>query len=162
MDIFQFLHTNDILYERHDHVPVYTCEQSNAVLGAIRGGRTKNLFLRDDKGKRHFLLMIRDSKQADLRQLSNDLGIKGLGFGSPGRLGRFLRVDPGSVTVLALINDESHSVELLIDREIWSEESLHCHPLVNTSTLVISRAGLEKFFSLTGHQLRLVDVPAKQ
>ena len=162
MDIFDFLQANAIPYQRYDHVPVYTCEQSNAVLGPIPGGRTKNLFLRDDKGKRHFLLTTRDDKQADLKRLSDQLGIKRLGFASADRLLQYLGVDPGSVTMLALINDTSHSVQLLIDRDVWSEQSLHCHPLVNTATLVIPRTELERFFSLTGHAVQLVDVPSRQ
>lgn len=78
--------------------------------------------------------MTSATSRVDLKALAEFLGIKKLGFASPERLKEYLAVEPGSVTVLALTNDPSHSVELLVDCQLWNEELLGCHPLVNTST----------------------------
>jgi Ala-tRNA(Pro) deacylase len=83
-----------------------------------------------------------------------------LSFGSPDRLKKYLGVDPGSVTVLATINDPGHAVELIFDTVLWEEETFQFHPLVNTSTLLISRENLKRFFELTGHEVRLIEVPS--
>ena len=159
MEIIEFLENNGISCRRFDHPPVYTCEQADALLRGAPGAPSKNLFLRDDKGQAHVLLMTRNSKQVDLRLLGEVLGLKRLGFASADRLRRCLGVEPGAVTVLALINDPDGNVKLFVDEELWTEDYLHCHPLVNTATLVISRGDLEKFFALTGHQINLVKVP---
>ena len=159
MDIFDFLESEGLAFQRFNHDPVYTCEQADAALQGAPGARTKNLFLRDDKGSRHLLLMTRNGKHVDLRGLGEMLHIKKLGFASAEKLQRLLGIEPGAVTVLALLNDTLKQVELFVDRELWEEDFIQCHPLVNTATLVLARADLEKFFAVTGHMMSLIDVP---
>ena len=84
-----------------------------------------------------------------------------MSLGSPDRLARYLRLTPGSVTLLGLINDPDHQVELLVDAEVWTEAAWRCHPLVNTATLVLSRENVERFIRLTGHEPTIVEVPAR-
>lgn len=74
---------------------------------------------------------------------------------------KHLGVDPGSVTVLATINDPDNAVELIFDEVLWQEEVFQFHPLVNTSTLLVSRQNLRRFFELTGHEVRLIEVPSQ-
>ena len=71
-------------------------------------------------------------------------------------------VDPGAVTLLALINDRDHEVEPIIDEELWKQEAFQFHPLANTSTLVVSRDNLQHFLDLTGHEAKLLNVPEQQ
>ena len=158
MNIYDFLNKNKILYERHDHPAVFTCEQALEQISHLPGAKIKNLFLRDEKGKRHFLVVVGYNKSVDLKALSALLDAKRLGFASPERLKKYLDIEPGSVTILALLNDLNHNVELIIDKEIWQEETFQCHPLINTSTLVISKENLEKFLEETGHEVRLVEI----
>ncbi|HPC48199.1 MAG TPA: YbaK/EbsC family protein, partial [Deltaproteobacteria bacterium] len=82
-------------------------------------------------------------------------------FASPRRLMELLGLEPGSVTLLGVINDTRGAVEVVVDEELWHEEALQCHPLVNTSTLVISRDGIERFLAAVNHTPRIVDVPAR-
>ena len=124
----------------------------------LPGAKIKNLFLRDEKGNRPFLVVLGYKKSVDLKALSALLDAKRLGFASPERLKKYLDIEPGSVTILALLNDINHNVELIIDKEIWQEETFQCHPLINTSTLVISKENLEKFLEETGHEVRLVEI----
>lgn len=159
--IFEFLNSNAIPYERVDHPPVFTCEEAKRLVPHLIGAETKNLFLRDAKGRKHFLLSVPSEKNVDLKALSASLNISGLGFASPERLKKYLDLDPGSVTLLGVINDSSKEVEILIDQELWTGDPLLCHPLVNTSTLSIPRDALARFFELTGHSAKVISVPAR-
>ena len=160
MDIYSFLDSHGIAYQRFDHPAVFTCEQANELRMPMPGKDTKNLFLRDKKGKRHFLVTVGHEKQADLKALTEVLQVQqGLSFASPERLKDHLGVEPGSVTILGLLNDKDHRVELVIDTAVWNAEAVCAHPLVNTATLVLSHAGLEKFLQMTGHSPKVLDVP---
>lgn len=123
--------------------------------------KTKNLFLRDRKGKRHFLVVVGYHKSVDLKALSPLLESDRLVLGSAERLQEHLGVEPGSVTILALANDTEHRVEVVFDADIAAAESLRCHPLVNTATLSIQRDGIERFLAATGHSLQILDIPAR-
>lgn len=157
-DIYAFLDDCAISYQRVDHPPVYTVEQANRLVPPMQGVATKNLFLRDKKGQRHFLLVCGDEKSLDLKQLAAQLGVSKLSLASPERLAQHLDIEPGAVTLLALVNDPQHRVELLVDRELWQAEALQCHPLVNTATLVIPIDGIRAFLNATGHTARVIEV----
>ena len=160
-DLYQFLDANQIEYERHDHPPVYTVADVERLVPPLPAVKTKNLFLRDKKGRRHFLIAVPAAKRVNIKALGAVIGAGHLSFGSPDRLKKYLGVDPGSVTVLATINDPDNAVELFFDTVLWEEAAFQFHPLVNTSTLLISRENLKRFFELTGHEVRLLDVPAQ-
>ena len=159
VDLYQFLAENHIEYKRHDHPPVYTVANVERLVPTLPAVKTKNLFLRDKKGRRHFLVAVPAPKRVNIKALGGVIGSGHLSFGSPDRLKKYLGVDPGSVTVLATINDPENAVELIFDEVLWKEEAFQFHPLVNTSTLVISRENLQRFFAKTGHEVRLIDVP---
>jgi len=159
-DLFAFLADHGIAYERVDHPPVFTIEEVERHVPPLAGAPTKNLFLRDKKGTRQAIVVVGASKPVDLRALAASTGFERPSFGSADRLKRCLGIDPGCVSLLALINDPEHRVEVFIDRDVWTAEAFHCHPLVNTSTLSLPHDGAERFLSATGHGYRLVDVPA--
>jgi Ala-tRNA(Pro) deacylase len=162
MDIFQFFAEHNIDYERHDHPPVYTCEDVNRLVPELPGAKTKNLFVRDQKGKRHFLVSVPDEKSVDLKALAPVLGVDKLSFGSEKRLKKYLDLEPGAVTVLAAVNDTDKAVEVVVDRELWQAEALLYHPLVNTSTVLISRENVARFLEATGHKPRILNVPSRR
>jgi Ala-tRNA(Pro) deacylase len=161
MDIYQFLADHDIEYERHDHPPVFTCEEALRLVPPLPAAKTKNLFLRDRKGRRHFLVAVGYEKVVDLKALASLLGVSKLGFASAERLQRYLGVDPGSVSILGVVNDVNEEVEVIVDQDLWGAKAFQCHPLVNTSTLVISRDHIQRFLEATGHRVRVLDVPSK-
>ena len=162
VDIFRLLADLGIAYATHLHVAVYTCDEAiRAVPDESGVAHTKNLFLRDKKGRRHWLLVTDCAKAVDLKALASVIGADHLSLGSPDRLRRHLGVEPGSVTALALANDATRSVDLVIDADVWSMERWRCHPLVNTATLVIARNDLERFFASTGHKPAVVQVPGR-
>jgi len=126
------------------------------------GAHTKNLFLRDGKGKRHFLVVVGNRKNVDLKALKSVLEADKLSFASPERMKEHLGVEPGSATLLGLITDEHHAVKVFIDEEIWNADALLCHPLVNTATLSIPKEGIERFLLATGHAFKVVNVPGRE
>ncbi|MEO5692996.1 MAG: prolyl-tRNA synthetase associated domain-containing protein [Usitatibacter sp.] len=157
--LYQRLDALGITYDRTEHPPVYTCEEAEKVVPPLPGVRTKNLFLRDKKGRRHLLVVVSQEKRVDLRELGALLDAKGLMLASDERLLQHLGVTSGAVSVLAIANDHVGSVELVIDRDVWSAEALLAHPLVNTATLVIPRTGIERFVAASGHEARVIDLP---
>ena len=114
-ELLAFLDQNQIPYQRFSHPPVFTCEEARQVAPDLPGADTKNLFLRDGKGKRHFLVTVPDHKSVNLKALSAALEVKNLTFASPERLLRFLGVTPGAVTLLGVFNDSERAVEVVLD-----------------------------------------------
>lgn len=160
--ICRFLDARGVPYQRADHPAVFTCEDAYRLVPADIGGvQTKNLFLRDGKGRRHWLLVTSCEKSVDLKALTPRIGADNLSLGSPDRLMKYLRLTPGSVTVLGLVNDPDHLVTLLVDRDVWNAPAWRSHPVVNTATLLLSTAAIERFLAATGHQAHVIDVPVR-
>ena len=110
-----------------------------------KGTLCKNLFLRDSKGKRHFLITADEKTKVDLKTLGRQLGAGNLSFASEERLEKYLGVKQGSVTPFALMNDTEHAVEFFIDKNLSRCKSMGIHPLENTATVFISFKDLDKF-----------------
>lgn len=160
LEILAFLTRNGISYQRFEHPAVNTCEQASRFMHDRPGARTKNLFVAAANG-RHYLIATLESKRIDFNRLGKNLKIGRISFAEPEKMLAYLGVQPGSVTMLALINDPTSQVELLVDNDLWNEDFWQCHPLVNTSTLVICCQDMEKFFLLSGHPLNWIDIPVK-
>ena len=152
-----FMDANQFVYERLEHPAVFTCEEADRYHTGIEAVHTKNLFLCDKKKRHFFLVVTACEKTVRLDSLAAHLGVSHLRFASEENLGKLLGVGVGSVTMMGLVNDSEYRVALWIDKEIWGGERFLCHPLVNTATLVLSKAELERFFALTGHQPNLFD-----
>lgn len=161
MEIYDYLDAHAISYERHDHPPVFTCQDVDRLVPVLPGLKTKNLFICDNKGKQHFLVTLPDEKSVDLKSLGEALGVKKLRFASADRLHSHLKLDPGAVTILGVVNDHAHRVQVIVDQAIWEAEALQCHPLVNTATLVISLDNVRKFLEASDHPATVMDVPAR-
>jgi Ala-tRNA(Pro) deacylase len=157
-DLYATLASLDIPFEHHKHAPVFTCDEAYAALPNHDAVQTKNIFLRDKRGRRHLLLVTTCEKSVDIKQFAEQADADHLSFASPERLMKHLGVAPGSVTVLGLINDESRAVELFVDRDVWNTPRWRCHPLINSETLVLARTDLERFFAVTGHTPRVLEL----
>ena len=159
-ELLNFLDLHAFCYERSEHPPVYTCAEAEQHRPQQPSVSTKNLLLCDKKARRFFLVVTACEKTLDLVNLAGQLGVARLRFASEENLERLLGVQPGSVTMLGLINDTGHQVELWLDAEIWTQQTFQSHPLVNTATLLLSRDMLQRFFELTGHNLHLLQAAA--
>jgi Ala-tRNA(Pro) deacylase len=160
LDLEAFLREHGITPERYQHPPVMTVEESERLVPKLPGAKTKNLFLRDKKGLRHFLVTAPHDLPIELNSLGAALGAGRLGFASPDRLMRHLGVTPGSVSLLALVNDRDGAVEFVIEKALWEAAAVQAHPLVNDATMVLAHADLERFLAATGHVPRVMEFPA--
>jgi Ala-tRNA(Pro) deacylase len=161
VDLLAFLDKHGITFVRHDHPPVFTCEEELRLVPESGAARTKNLFMRDRRGRRHLLLVTLCSKSVSIADFAETAGADRLSFASPERLMKHLGVEPGAVTLLGLVNDGEHAVELYVDSDVWAAPSLHAHPLRNDATLVLSHDDVVRFFAATGHQPKIVTVRSK-
>jgi Ala-tRNA(Pro) deacylase len=154
-DVFAFLDRLGISHSTVSHPPLFTVEESRTLREAIPGGHTKNLFLKDKSGT-YYLVVACDDATIDLKGLHRRLGAKGrFSFGSADALKELLGVEPGSVTPFAAINDVSGKVVVVLDTAMLAHEILNYHPLVNTMTTSIPRAGLMTFLKACGHEPRI-------
>ena len=158
-DLYKLLDENQIAFERHDHPAVFTVADVERLVPPLPAVKTKNLFLRDKKGKRHFLVVVPAHKRVNIKSLPGVVGADRLSFGSADRLKKYLAVDPGAVTLFAVINDPDHAVEVIIDEPLWDEDAFQFHPLVNTATLVISKDNLKRFLDVDGHEVKFLSIP---
>ncbi len=158
-DLLSCLQEWGIPYEKFDHPAVFTCKESDHLCPPMPGAHTKQLLLRDKTGRRNILAIVMHDKKVDMRALGRMLGTKDLSFASAERLKRLLGVDPGSVTPFGLLFEKEHQVEVVMDEDAWDKGVFRFHPLVNTATLIIDRAGFACFLTRTGHTLTVIRIP---
>jgi len=146
-----------------EHEPVFTVAESRPVKARIPGAHSKNLFVKDKKG-RFFLITARDETPIDLKRVHEAIGASGrVSFGSAEQLRELLGVEPGSVTPFAVVNDHAGRVTVILDANLMGHERVNFHPLVNSMTTGVSRDDLVRFLRATGHEpaiLRLPEPPA--
>jgi Ala-tRNA(Pro) deacylase len=147
-----------IEYSRHEHPPVATVEEAEAHWAGIEGTHCKNLFLRNQKGNRHYLVVLTASKRADLRAVADQIGDGKLSFASPERLMTHLGVTPGSVSPFGLINDREHAVRVVLDSDFLSAARLAFHPNINTRTFTMRAADFAKFLDACGNPVQYVSI----
>ena len=141
-ELFAYLDSLGVAHQTVRHPAVFTVEEARTLRGQIAGGHTKNLFLRDKKGAL-FLVVAPEDAMIELKSLHRLLGASGrFSFGSAALMRETLGVEPGSVTPFAVINDKAGQVTVILDAAMMAHETLNFHPLVNTATTTIARAGL--------------------
>jgi len=147
-----------IPFERYGHPPLASAADAAPYWADIDAAHTKNLFLRNQKGTRHYLVIIELLKRADLRAVANQVGDGKLSFGSPEQLQALLGVTPGSVSPFGLVHDSSREVQVCIDRDLKIHERISFHPNINTATLVLTFADFERFLASRGNATQFITV----
>jgi len=153
-DLFAFLDRLEIAHKTTTHPPLFTVEQSRELRGAIPGGHTKNLFLKDKKDT-VYLVVAPEEARVDLKTLHHRLGANRFSFGSADLMRELLGVEPGAVTAFGAINDTGARVNVVLDAGLMQHAVINCHPLVNTMTTSIGREDLVRFLEATGHRPRI-------
>ena len=156
--VYEILNSLGIPYIRHEHPPVFTVEQAERHWTDIEGAHCKNLFLRNKKGNRHYLVILPTSKQADLRQLNARLKEDRLSFGSAERLKKCLGLEPGAVSPFGLIHDLRKEVVVIVDQDLKRTDRINFHPNLNTATVGIATSDFEKFLAWTGNEVRFFEL----
>jgi Ala-tRNA(Pro) deacylase len=144
----------DLAYERHEHPAVYTVEQALEHWSGIEATHCKNLFLRNKKGDRHYLVVAEHSTPIDIGALAVRVGDSRLSFASAERLAAHLGLTPGAVSPFGLIHDHSKAVRVVLDGRLRSAVRVGFHPNVNTSTVVLAFSDFERFLAWCGNQVQ--------
>jgi Ala-tRNA(Pro) deacylase len=158
-DLMALLDELGVEHRTLDHPAVFRVDEGHDIKADLPGAHTKNLFLKDAKGQL-WLISAEGHAQVDLKRLPPVIGSARLSFGSAERLYEALGVTPGSVTALALINDPEHRVRFVLDRTLAEAETVNFHPMTNTATTALSRAGFRRFLSGVGVTPLVVDFAA--
>ena len=147
-------------YKSIDHAVTMTMEACAAVDEALQATICKNLLLCNRQKTDFYLLMLPGEKVFKTSVLSKEIGSSRLSFADGSFMEEFLDITPGSLSVLGLMNDRDHRVQLLIDEELLKGEYFGCHPCINTSSLRIRMADLlEKILPAVEHSPRIVTLP---
>lgn len=160
---YDYLDNLGIEYQRTDHEPannMEACNEIDAVLGVII---CKNLFLCNRQKTNFYLLMMPGDKKFKTKELSAQIGSSRLSFAEPEHMLEYLDIEPGAVSIMGLINDKDHHVQLLIDEDVLEGEYLGCHPCVCTSSLKLKTADVvDVFLPATGHEFRKVHLVGEE
>ena len=156
-DLLKFLDYNNIKFNEYSHKPLYTVEDSKKMRGKIDGAHTKNLFLKDKKGN-FFLLTCIENKNIDLKKIKIFFNVKNLSFGSEIYLDQLLKLKPGAVSPMGLINDTKKEIKFYLDNDILKEKTVNFHPLVNIFTLNLKVEDFLNFLKLINVRLHLIDL----
>lgn len=158
MKVYQKLKELKIEYSLTEHEAVYTIEEMDKLGISWEGDVVKNLFLRDAKGKRHFLIVLDKDKKADLEGIREQLASTALSFASEERLNKYLQLTKGAVSPLGILNDTDCMVEVYFDKDLVGREKLGVHPNDNTATLWISFDNLKRIIEATGHMIKYISI----
>ncbi len=156
--LYMLLNQLGIEYEYHEHPPLATIEDAKTHWKDYNSGRCKNIFFRNHKGDRHYLVILEHLRQLNIRDLELRLKQGKLTFASDQRLKKYLGVEPGSVSPFGIINDNDKHVHLFIDKKLQEEERLAFHPNINTATLVISKHNFLNFLENSGNSYEFISL----
>jgi Ala-tRNA(Pro) deacylase len=154
--VYEALDGLGIQYEKYEHPAVFTGDEAAQYWGPIPATQVKNLFLRNKKGDRQYLVILEIHKQADLRDLVKVIGDDRFSFGSPERLMATLGVTPGSVSPFGLLHEGSKDVRVIVDHDLRSVERLIFHPNLNTLSVTISVKDFERFLGTRPNVVRWI------
>jgi Ala-tRNA(Pro) deacylase len=156
--VYDILQDLKIEYKIYKHKPVVTIEDINNLGIDMEGQECKNLFLKNSKADSHYLVVLEDTKRADLRHLARAIGSTRLSFASEESLEKQLQLTPGAVTPFGLINDDKKEIVVLLDKDLIGQDKLNFHPNVNTATITVSYEGLSRFLEWRGNKVLFVEI----
>lgn len=157
-DIYEVLAGLGIKYTKYEHPAVFTVDEAAGFEVDEKAAKTKNLFLRNKKGDRYYLVVMEAEKKLDLKKLAALLTEGKFSFASPERLSKQLGLTPGSVSPFGLINNVDNQVTAVIDNALFSYETVGFHPNINTATLIITASDFKKFLENSGNKIVYLDL----
>jgi Ala-tRNA(Pro) deacylase len=158
--VYDYLDNLGIEFYRVDHARAETMNDCEAIDIALETVMCKNLVLCNRQHTMFYLLMMPASKAFRTKDVSHMINSARLSFAESEYLEKFLDVHPGSVSIMGLMNDKDHNINLLIDKEVLEPEFIGCHPCENTTSLKIKTKDiLEKYLPKTGHIPTILDIP---
>ena len=155
-EVIKYLNDLNIPFDLYDHPPVPTVEEALPYWKDIDAAHCKNLFFRNHKGNKHYLVILDHRRQLNIRDLEQKLKQGKISFASPKRMERYLGLSAGSVSAFGIINDHENHVHLFIDAALHSVERISFHPNENNATLVISFASFLRFLETSGNSYEFI------
>lgn len=163
MRTYDYLDSLGIEYMRTDHERADNMEACNAIDAVLGVIICKNLFLCNRQRTAFYLLMMPGDKKFKTKELSSQIQSARLSFAEPADMLKYLDIEPGAVSIMGLMNDREHAVNLLIDADVLKGEYLGCHPCVCTSSLKLKTADvMDRFLPATGHSYRTVELKGEE
>lgn len=157
--VYDLLDSLGVRYQRIDHEPAMTMEACAEIDRVLDATICKNLLLCNRQCTSFYLLMLPGEKSFKTSVFSKQIGSSRLSFADPKYMEEFLDITPGSLSVMGLMNDKDHHVELMMDEDILKGEYIGFHPCINTSSLRLKTADLmEKVIPAMGHEPRIVAI----
>ncbi|MEI8203576.1 MAG: prolyl-tRNA synthetase associated domain-containing protein [Bacteroidota bacterium] len=156
--LYERLELLQIEFDYYEHPPAPTVAIASQYWKDIASAHCKNLFFRNHKGNRHYLVVIDYRQDLSIHDLELRLKQGKLTFASPERMHRFLGVEPGSVTPFGIINDEHQHVKLFLDENLLKQERLTFHPCINTASLVIKLNDFMRFLDSCGNEYEFTEL----
>ena len=157
MRVYDCLDALGIPYERTDHEAAGTMEMCNEIDSVLGVLICKNLFLCNRQKTAYYLLMMPGDKKFKTKELSAQINSARLSFADADDMLRYLDIEPGSVSVMGLMNDPEHRVQLLVDEDVLKDEYVGCHPCVNTSSLKLRTQDVfGPYLRAVGHDYKTV------
>ncbi len=156
--LYELLKQLNIAFDYYEHPPVPTVEEAKKYWADVDATHCKNLFFRNHKGNKHYLVVLEHTRQMDIHSIELLLKQGKLSFASPERLMKYLGVQPGSVTPLALINDTENHVKLFLDENLKNSERISFHPCINTASIVLKYSDLMRFIEHVGNKYEFLQV----
>ena len=149
--LYKLLEELDISFEYYEHPAAPTVEEATKYWKDLEATHCKNIFFRNHKGNRHYLVVLEHKQELNIRDLELRLKQGKLSFASPKRLMKYLGVTPGSVSPFGLINDESKHVHVFLDTNLKESEKISFHPCINTASLVVPYVDFIRFLEYCGN-----------
>lgn len=156
-EVYSYLKEKGIEYEIMEHKAIYNMAELSELHLPHPEADAKNLFVRDEKTQQYYLITVKGSKRVDLKAFKKSQGIKSIKFASPFELWEVLKLAPGSVTPLGLLNDDEKKVIFCLDREL-EEGLIGCHPNDNTATVWLNCKDLVTMLKEHGNKVLIVDL----
>ncbi len=156
--VYEKLNELKIEFEYLEHPPVPTIEAAIRIRGKINGVFCKNLFFRNHKGNRHYLIIIEHSKQMQIRDLEQKLKQGKLSFASEKRMMKYLGLTPGSVSAFGIINDTENHVHVFLDSDLKNADKVSFHPNDNRATLILKYTDFMVFMNATGNSFEFIEL----
>ena len=156
--LYLILNELDIAFEYHEHPPVPTVKEASKYWKGIDSTHCKNLFFRNHKGNKHYLVIIEYSQVLNIHDLEKRLKQGKISFASDERMMKYLGVKPGSVSVFGLINDKERHIHVFLDKNLKTSKKISFHPNLNTASIVIDFNDFEKFLNWAGNSYEYLEL----
>jgi Ala-tRNA(Pro) deacylase len=159
--LYEVLSELEIKFDYYEHPPVPTVNEASKYWENIESTHCKNLFFRNHKGNKHYLVIIEYSQNLNIRDLEQRLRQGKISFASGERMNKYLGLEPGSVSIFGLIHDTMHHVHVFLDQNLKNSKKISFHPNLNTASIVIDFKDFERFLNWSGNSFEYLELYEK-